>query len=133
MKTEVKGIEAKGDQSSQLPNYLINVTLPKKKTDPSFLLETGGRADFSATTEGYKFEVGKQLGSLELTDKNKFSVTTGSKLGSILLDSKQALIEHGKTAKMSVSSKESRIENSGAYVSVKPSDVTIVGPMIYLN
>ncbi|MFZ9727908.1 MAG: hypothetical protein ACO3CD_02750 [Candidatus Nanopelagicaceae bacterium] len=133
MKTEVKGVEAKGSTSSQLPNYLINVALPKKKTDPSFLLETGGKAEFNATTEGYKFEIGKQLASLELTDKNKFSVTTGSKLGAINIDEKQVVVEYGKTAKMALSTKESRIENSGSYVSVKPEDVSIFGPMIYLN
>ena len=133
MKTEVKGIEAKGATSSQLANYLLDVAIPKKKTNPSFLLNTGGRTEFSATTEGYKFEVGKQLASLELTDKNKFNVTTGSKLGAISIDEKQVIMEHGKSAKVTVGPKESRIENSGAYVSVKPSDVTIVGPMIYLN
>lgn len=150
MKTEIQGIEAKGTTSSQLPNYLLKVAVPKKKTDPSFLLDTGGRTEFKATTGGYKFEVGKQLGSIELTDKNKFSVTTGSKLGSILLDEKQALIEYGKSAKMVVSPKTSsletsktskvtvgleevKVENGGSYVSVKPSDVTVFGPMIYLN
>jgi len=133
MKTEIKGIEAKGSTSSQLPNYLLNVALPKKKTDPSFLLETGGRAEFKATTDGYKFEIGKQLASLELTDKNKFSVTTGAKLGAINLDEKQAVIEYGKSAKVTVKPEETKIENNGSYVSVKPADVTIFGPMIYLN
>ena len=99
---------------------------------------------------GYKFEIGKQLASLELTDKNKFSVTTGAKLGAINIDEKQAVIEYGKVAKMTVSPTEvslaqskaaqisikpveTKIENNGAYVSVKPAEVKIFAPLIYLN
>lgn len=133
MKTEVKGIEAKGATTSQQENYIIDVAVNKKKSLASLLINTGGKTEFKALADGYKFEIGKQLASLELTDKNKFNVTTGAKLGAITIDEKQILIEHGKSAKMMVSPKESKIENGGSYVSVKPADVTIFGPMIYLN
>jgi hypothetical protein len=132
-KTEFKGQEVKGTTSSQLETYILDVAAPKQKTSPSFLLNTGGKAEFKALKDGYKFEIGKQLASLELTDKNKFSVTTGAKLGAINLDEKQAVIEYGKSAKVTVKPEETKIENNGSYVSVKPADVTIFGPMIYLN
>jgi len=149
-KTEVKGQEVKGQQSSQQESYVIKVAAPKKANIASLLVDTGSKTEFKALKDGYKFEIGKQLASLELTDKNKFSVTTGAKLGAINIDEKQAVMEFGKTAKMvvsptaasleqgktakvSITPEESKIENNGAYVSVKPSDVTIFGPMIYLN
>lgn len=150
MKTQVKGVEGKGGRSSQLANYLIDVSAAKQKSSPSFLLNTGGKAEFTAVKDGYKFEIGKQLASLELTDKNKFSVTTGAKLGAINIDKKQAVMEFGKNAKMTVSTQEAslaqnktaqisikpdetKIESGGSIVSVKPSEVRVTAPMIYLN
>lgn len=149
-KFEVKGQEAKGAQSSQQETYVVKVAAPKKKSIAALLVDAGGKQEFKAAQDGFKFEIGKQLASLELTDKNKFSVTTGAKLGAINIDEKQVVVEHGKTAKMivsptaasleqgktakvSITPEESKLENNGAYVSVKPSDVTIFGPMIYLN
>lgn len=149
-KFEVKGQEVKGAQSSQQETYVVKVAAPKKKSIAALLIDAGGKQEFKAAQDGFKFEIGKQLASLELTDKNKFSVTTGSKLGAINIDEKQVIVEHGKTAKMivsptaasleqgktakvSITPEESKLENNGAYVSVKPSDVTIFGPMIYLN
>jgi hypothetical protein len=132
-KTEIKGQEVKGQQSSQQETYILDVAAPKQKNIASFLVNTGGKTEFKALKDGYKFEIGKQLASLELTDKNKFSVTTGAKLGAINIDEKQAVMEFGKSSKVTVKSEETKIENNGAYVSVKPSDVTIFGPMIYLN
>ena len=145
--TKINGV---GSKSKQQPNYLIDILANQKKSLPGFELNSSSLAQFLNTTDGFKFEVGKQLGSLELTDKGVFSVLTGANLGAINLDKKQAVIEHGKTSKMTitpsgntfefgkaskvtVNAQESKIENNGAYVSVKPSDVTIFGPMIYLN
>jgi len=149
-KTEVKGQEVKGAKSSQQENFILKVAAPKSTKIPSILVDTGSNVEFKALKGGYKFEIGKQLASLELTDKNKFSVTTGAKLGAINIDEKQAVIEHGKTAKMTVSPTESslaqsktaqisikpaetKMENNGAYVSVKPAEVKIFAPLIYLN
>ena len=149
-KTEVKGQEVKGAKSSQQENYILKVAAPKSTKFPSILVDTGSNVEFKALKGGYKFEIGKQLASLELTDKNKFSVTTGAKLGAINIDEKQAVIEYGKVAKMTVSPTEvslaqskaaqisikpveTKIENNGAYVSVKPAEVKIFAPLIYLN
>ncbi len=92
-KTEVKGQEVKGAKSSQQENYILKVAAPKSTKFPSILVDTGSNVEFKALKGGYKFEIGKQLASLELTDKNKFSVTTGAKLGAINIDEKQAVIE----------------------------------------
>lgn len=149
-KTEVKGQEVKGAKSSQQENFILKVAAPKSAKFPSILVDTGSNVEFKALKGGYKFEIGKQLASLELTDKNKFSVTTGAKLGAINIDEKQAVIEYGKTAKMTVSPTEAslaqsktaqisikpaetKMENNGAYVSVKPAEVKIFAPLIYLN
>lgn len=145
--TKVNGLKSK---STQIPNYLIDVLISEKKEQPGFELKSESLLQFTNTEGGFKWEVGKQLATMELTDKNKFSVTTGAKLGAITIDEKQATIEHGKlsklsiqpegstlefnkTAKLSLSNTESKLENNASYVSVKPSDVTIFGPMIYLN
>ena len=149
-KTTIKGVDKKGAPSSQQETYVLDVSAAKQKTAASFLLNTGGRAEFTALTDGYKFEIGKQLASLELTDKNVFSVTTGAKLGAININEKEARMEFGKLAKLLVSpktasletgkqtkltidAKESKLENNGAYVSVKPAEVSVIAPMIYLN
>jgi len=132
-KTEVKGQEVKGVKSSQQENYVLKVAAPKSTKFPSILVDTGSNVDFKALKGGYKFEIGKQLGSLELTDKNKFSVTTGAKLGAINLDEKQAVIEYGKTAKVTVKADETKIENNKSVVSVKAAEVRVTAPMIYLN
>ena len=149
-KIEVKGQEAKGANSSQQETFVIKAAAPKKKSLAALLLDAGGKQEFKAAQDGFKFEVGKQLASLELTDKNKFNVTTGKALGAITIDEKQAVIEHGKTAKMTVKPTEvslaqskttqltmkpdeSKLENNGAFVSVKPSEVRVTAPMIYLN
>jgi hypothetical protein len=149
-KTEVKGQEVKGAKSSQQENFVLKVAAPKSTKIPSILVDTGSNVEFKALKGGYKFEIGKQLASLELTDKNKFSVTTGAKLGAINIDEKQAVIEYGKVAKMTVSPTEvslaqsktaqvsikpaeTKMENNGAYVSVKPAEVKIFAPLIYLN
>jgi hypothetical protein len=149
-KFEVKGQEAKGGKSSQQETYVVKVAAPKQKSIAALLIDAGGKQEFKSLQDGFKFEIGKQLASLELTDKNKFSVTTGKALGAINMDEKQVIIEHGKTAKMTIKPEEvsleqgktakvaikpdeTKVENNGAYVSVKPSDVTIFGPMIYLN
>ena len=149
-KFEVKGQEAKGGKSSQQETYVVKVAAPKQKSIAALLIDAGGKQEFKSLQDGFKFEIGKQLASLELTDKNKFSVTTGKALGAINMDEKQVIIEHGKTAKMTIKPEEvsleqgktakvaikpdeTRVENNGAYVSVKASDVTIFGPMIYLN
>lgn len=149
-KFEVKGQEAKGGKSSQQETYVVKVAAPKQKSIAALLIDAGGKQEFKSLQDGFKFEVGKQLASLELTDKNKFSVTTGKALGAINMDEKQVIVEHGKTAKMTIKPEEvsleqgktakvaikpdeTRVENNGAYVSVKASDVTIFGPMIYLN
>ena len=149
-KFEVKGQEAKGGKASQQETFVIKAAAPKQKSLAALLFDAGGKQEFIAAQEGFKFDVGKQLASIELTDKNKFSVTTGKQQGAINIDEKQVIVEHGKSAKMtikpaavsleqgksakvSIGPEESRLENNGAYVSVKPSDVTIFGPMIYLN
>ena len=139
-----------GSKSKQTQNFLIDVLANKKKSQPGFEIDSSSMMKFTNTEGGFKWEVGRQLGTMELTDKNKFNVTAGAKLGSITLDEKQATIEHGKlsklsikqdgvgmefnkTAKVTLNTTESKIENNSAYVSVKPSDVTIIGPFIYLN
>ena len=149
-KFEVKGQEAKGGKASQQETFVIKAAAPKKKSLAAILFDAGGKQEFLAAQDGFKFEIGKQLASIELTDKNKFSVTTGKALGAINMDEKQVIVEHGKTAKMTIKPEEvsleqgktakvaikpdeTRVENNGAYVSVKASDVTIFGPMIYLN
>ena len=149
-KFEVKGQEAKGATSSQQETFVVKVAAPKKKSLAALLVDAGGKQEFLAAQDGFKFEIGKQLASLELTDKNKFSVTTGKALGAINIDEKQVIVEHGKTAKMTIKPEEvslaqnkttqltmkpdeSKLENNGAFVSVKPSKVRVTAPMIYLN
>ncbi|MBV62966.1 MAG: hypothetical protein CMP45_00450 [Rickettsiales bacterium] len=132
-KFEVKGQEVKGTRASQQETFVVDIAAPKQARVASLLVNTGGLTEFTALKDGYKFEIGKQLASLELTDKNKFSVTTGAKLGAINIDEKQAVIEYGKAAKISIGAEESKIENNGASVSVKPAEVRVTAPMIYLN
>jgi hypothetical protein len=132
-KFEVKGQEVKGTTATQQETFVVDIAAPKRAKVASLLVNTGGLTEFTALKDGYKFEIGKQLASLELTDKNKFSVTTGAKLGAINIDEKQAVIEYGKAAKISIGAEESKIENNGASVSVKPAEVRVTAPMIYLN
>lgn len=132
MKTEVKGVEGK-PPSSQQENYILDVAVNQKKEMASYKVNTGGKVEFSALQDGYKFEVGKQLASLELANK-KFEVTTGAKLGAIVMDEKQGVIEHGKTSKITVDPTKVKVEAAAASsITVSASDTTIISPLIYLN
>lgn len=43
-------------------------------------------------------------------------------------------MEFNKVAKLALNNTESKMSyGDGSYVSVKPSDVTVFGPMVYLN
>lgn len=145
--TKVNGV---GSKSKQQQNWLIDILPNSQKTLPGFEIDSSSLIKFTNRIGGFKWEVGKQLATMELTDKNKFSVTTGAKLGAINIDERQAIMEHGKYAKLTLSPTESKLEavkaalslnqtesklsnTDAAYVSVKPSDVTIIGPLIYLN
>ena len=145
--TKINGV---GSKSKQQQNWLIDVLPNEQKTSAGFEVDSSSLIKFTNKIGGFKWEVGKQLASMELTDKNKFSVTTGAKLGAITIDERQAIIEHGKYAKLSLTPTETKLEavtaalslnqtesklsnTDAAYVSVKPADVTIVGPLIYLN
>lgn len=145
--TKVNGV---GSKSKQQQNWLIDILPNSQKTLPGFEIDSSSLIKFTNRIGGFKWEVGKQLASMELTDKNKFSVTTGAKLGAINIDERQAIMEHGKYAKLTLSPTESKLEavkaaltlnqtesklsnTDAAYVSVKPSDVTVIGPLIYLN
>jgi hypothetical protein len=132
MKTEIKGVDSK-PASSQQENYVIEVGPNSKKNNAGLKISSDSKVEFANREGGYKMEVGKQLASLELNSK-KFSATTGSKLGSINMDEKQAQMKFGETAKVSVSQKESVLENSkSSKITVKPDGVDIVGPKIFLN
>jgi hypothetical protein len=140
-----------GSKSKQTQNLLIDVLANEKKSQPGFEIDSSSLIKFTNKEGGFEWEVGKNLATMKLTDKNEFSVTTGPQLGAITLDKKQATIEHGKTsklsikqdgtsmefnkvAKLSLNSTESKMSyGDGSYVSVKPSDVTVFGPMVYLN
>lgn len=145
--TKINGI---GSKSSQQQNWLIDVLPNSKKTFAGFEVSSSSLIQFTNTIGGFNVEIGKQLGTLKLTDKGTFSVTTGARLGAINIDERQALIEHGKlskvvvspteskmefgkNAKMIVSPTESKISYGASSVSVKASDVSIKGPMIFLN
>ena len=109
-KFEVKDQEAKGGKSSQQETYVVKVAAPKQKSIAALLIDAGGKQEFKSLQDGFKFEIGKQLASLELTDKNKLGVTTGKALGAINMDEKQIIIEHGKTAKMTIKPEEVSLE-----------------------
>jgi len=145
--TKINGI---GSKSKQQQNWLIDVLPNARKTFAGFEIDSASLIKFTNKTGGFKWEVGKQLASMELTDKNKFNVTTGARLGAISIDERQAIMEHGKYAKLTLAPTESKLEaikasltlnqtesklsnTDAAYVSVKPSDVSVVGPLIYLN
>ena len=140
-----------GSKSSQQENFLIYVLANEKKSQPGFEINSKSLMKFVNTEGGFDWEVGKNLATMKLTDKNDFSVTTGPQLGAITIDKKQATIEHGKTTKMTIkqdgidmefnkvakltlNTTESKMSyGEGSYVSVKPADVTVFGPMVYLN
>jgi len=111
--TKINGI---GSRSSQMQNYLIDVLPNSKKQIPGFEINSSSLLKFTNREGGFKFEVGKNLASMAL-EQSKFSVETGPKLGAINIDSKSATLEFGKSSK----------------VSVTPSEVSVVAPMIYLN
>lgn len=132
MKTEVQGVDGK-PASAQQENYVIEVGPNAKKSNAGLKISSDSKVEFANKEGGYKMEVGKQLATLEL-DTKKFSATTGAKMGAIELDEKQAVMKFGETAKVSVSPKESILENSkSSKITVKPDGVDIVGPKIFLN
>ena len=137
-------------KSQQIPNYYIDVLANKKAKLPGMEINSSSALNFVNSVGGFKFDTGKGLGTMELTEKSLFKVTTGPRLGAINLDKKSASMEYGKTAKISMTAEESKVENfksflslkpteskltsnENSFISVKPSDVSVVAPMIYLN
>jgi hypothetical protein len=45
----------------------------------------------------------------------------------------EASLAQNKTAQVSIKPEETKIESGGSVVSVKPSEVRVTAPMIYLN
>lgn len=128
--TKVNGV---GSKSSQTANYLIDVLTNSKKSQPGFEINSSSLIQLTNTEGGFKFEIAKQAGLLELKS-GEFKVETGKKLGSFVIDKKQAVWEFNPNTKINLSSKEIKIEqNKSSYIKVGASQVDIVGPKIYLN
>jgi hypothetical protein len=129
--TKVNGVKSK---STQEENYLLDVLATEKKGVAGMKISSGSKVEMSNTEGGFEFKVGEQAASMEL-DAKKFNVTTGAKMGAISIDEKQASMEFGKKqGKVSVGPEQSVLEwGTNSKVTVKASDVSIEGPMIYLN
>ncbi len=113
-KTLISGLKSK-PESSQQETYILELGAAKSKAD-SFKIKSGSGIKAETTTGGFVAEIGKQLGKLELTDK-EFNLTVGKNLGKIQLTQKEATLSFGAKNK----------------VSVKPDRITIEATAIYLN
>ncbi len=128
--TKISGV---GSKSSQTANYLIEVLANEKKSQPGFEVNSNSLVQLTNTEGGFKFEIAKQAGLLELKS-GEFKVETGKKLGSFSIDEKQSTWEFNPTTKINMNSKEIKIEqNKSSYIKVSATQVDVVGPKIYLN
>jgi len=108
--------------------YILNVD-----QDYGFEINSNSLVQLTNTEGGFKFEIAKQAGLLELKS-GEFKVETGKKLGSFSIDEKQSTWEFNPTTKINMNSKEIKIEqNKSSYIKVSATQVDVVGPKIYLN
>jgi len=121
-----------GSKSKQTANYFLDVATNSKKSQPGFEVSSNSLFKLSMT-EGFKFEIAKQGGLLELKP-GEFKVEVGKGLGSFSIDKKQSSWAFNPQSKINLSSSEIKIEqNKSSYIKVGASQVDIVGPKIYLN
>ena len=114
-KVEVNGTATK-PVSSQQENYLVKVAAGKSKTIPAYSIISGSGAKISSTTGSFNVEIAKQIGVLNLSEK-EFKVNIGKAAGSLEITEKESVLSFGKTNKVSVS----------------PSKIDILATAIYLN
>lgn len=121
-----------GSKSNQTANYLLDVATNSKKSQPGFEVTSNSLFKLNMT-DGFKFEVAKQGGLLELKP-GEFKVEIGKNLGSFIIDKKQSSWSFNPQSKINLTSSEIKIEqNKSSYIKVGASQVDIVGPKIYLN
>jgi len=109
-------VNGTASKSKQTQNFLVDTLLNKKKGLPDFELNTLGLVQFTTRDTGYKFEVGKALGTLNI-EPSKFEATAGPKLGALLLDKKSSTLKWGEKSKLSLEAAATRL----------------TGPLLYLN
>ncbi len=128
-------VNGTGSKSQQEENFSLSVLANAKKNFPGINVNSTSfiklvTDDFK---EGFQLEVGKQQGLISLKN-SELKLETGKGLPSLLLSKKNSTWEFNPVSKINMSTKSIKIEQSKAsYIEVKPDQVAVVGPKIYLN
>lgn len=87
--------------STQKESYLLDIGVSKDadKTSSVYAINSAGKVGMSILKDGFEIDIAKQLSKLEMTEK-VFKVNAGKNLGAIELSEKQAFLAFGAKDKV---------------------------------
>jgi len=110
-------------QSSQQETYILEVAAAKKNI-PAYKIDSGGAVRIEHLSDGFEVETARGLSTLNLTEDD-FVVTVGKNLGSVNINQKNATMSWAEQANVIASPDSVELEYTGNKVTVNTTGSTL--------